>query len=133
MITEIKIDQRGAAKTLSKIRKASTKFFFINHSMISYDILITVIDAELSGKELTLKSLFNSLPYSIMGIRLHLNKLISDDWIVLEKSKVDARSKLVKPKEKLRIRFLTFATQIDGLLNFEAGEKDAYSPRSWEA
>jgi hypothetical protein len=117
MITEIKIDQSRTAKSLSKIRAASTKFFFINHSMISYDILIAVIDAELSGKELTLKSLFNSLPYSIMGIRLHLNKLISDDWIVLEKSKVDARSKLVKPKEKLRIRFLSLATQIDGLLN----------------
>ena len=124
MLEKKVIDQTGTARSLSKIRTASTQFFFINHSMISYDILIAVIDAELSGKELTLKSLFSSLPYSIMGIRLHLNKLISDDWIILEKSKMDARSKLVKPREKLRTRFLSLATQIDGLINVTTKEVD---------
>ncbi len=73
----------------------------IGNSFIPYDILLMVLKASLSGEDLTVKALFASLPYSLMGTRSHFNKLIKENWIELHNGDADSRIKRVKPSEKL--------------------------------
>jgi DNA-binding MarR family transcriptional regulator len=92
--------------------------------MISYDILIIVINAELEEKQLPVKSLLVELPYSVMGIRLHLKKLIKDKWLALEKNESDRRFKNVKPTDKLRSKFFLFTKHIEEYINTDFSKKN---------
>ena len=108
---EIK-QQQSVVATLAFIRKSSAAHLPIGHSFIPYDILITVVDGCTNDKELTVKALFASLPYSDMGLRYHFKKLIDTGWIELHATNGDARVKQVKPTEKLSKQFDLLATGI---------------------
>lgn len=108
---EIK-QQQLVVTTLAFIRKSSATHLPIGHSFIPYDILITVVDSFTSDKELTVKALFASLPYSDMGLRYHFKKLIDSGWIELHATNGDARVKQVKPTAKLSKQFDLFADNI---------------------
>ncbi len=60
--------------------------------------------AHMKSEELSVKALFNSLPYSDMGIRHHLRQLKMDAWLEIHPSMVDKRRKMVVPSEKLLTR-----------------------------
>lgn len=89
------------ARILIEIRQISSELLPIGHSFIPFDILITAIRGNDDGKELTVKALFASLPYSDMGIRYHFNQLLKQGWITLHNGDIDSRIKRVSPSEKL--------------------------------
>lgn len=60
--------------------------------------------AHMKPEELSVKALFNSLPYSDMGIRYHFRQLIVDAWLEIHPSTSDKRRRLVVPTEKLLAR-----------------------------
>ena len=64
-----------------------------------------MVESFTSGKELTVKALFATLPYSDMGQRYHFRKLVENGWIELHAIDGDARVKQVKPTEKLKNHF----------------------------
>lgn len=88
----------------------------IGHSFIPFDILLAVIRANTEGKDLTVKSLFTSLPYSDMGIRYHFRILIKNGWLELHNGDIDTRIRRVKPTEKLIKRFALLAQQLKAFL-----------------
>ena len=91
--------------SLALIRKETATHLPIGHSFIPYDILITVVINFTNDKELTVKALFATLPYSDSGLRYHFQKLVDTGWIELHAVNGDARVKQVKPTEKLSNQF----------------------------
>ena len=91
------------AKLISA-RDVCLKLLPIGQSFIAYDILLLVIHSHTSKQNLTLKNLFASIPYSVMGARHHLRRLTGDGWIELVADNKDNRVKICIPTEKLCIR-----------------------------
>ena len=111
--------QQNVVAILALIRKQCATHLPIGHSFIPYDILVTVVDSFTSNKELTVKALFATLPYSDMGLRYHFRKLIDKGWIELHVVDGDARAKQVKPTEKLSKQFVSLAQFISPHLHLK--------------
>lgn len=109
--------QQNVVAILALIRKQCATHLPIGHSFIPYDILVVVIDSFTSNKELTVKALFATLPYSDMGLRHHFRRLIDNGWIELHSVNGDARVKQIKPTEKLSKQFLSLAQLVSPHLN----------------
>ena len=120
---DIKQQQSVVAK-LASIRRQSTTYLPIGHSFIPYDILVTVVEHFTINKELTVKALFASLPYSDMGLRYHFRKLVQSGWIELHVIDGDARVKQIKPTEKLTKHFEMLSQSIAPLLSIESFQHD---------
>jgi hypothetical protein len=120
---EIK-QQHSVVSTLALIRKQSAAHLPIGHSFIPYDILVTVVDSFTSDKELTVKALFATLPYSDMGLRYHFRKLVDGGWIELHAVNDDARVKQVKPTDKLSKHFELLSNSLSPLLNISSFQHD---------
>ena len=120
---EIK-QQHSVVATLALIRKQSAAHLPIGHSFIPYDILVTVVDSFTSEKELTVKALFATLPYSDMGLRYHFRKLVDTGWIELHAVNGDARVKQVKPTDKLSKHFELLSNSLTPLLNISSFQHD---------
>ena len=120
---EIK-QQHSVVATLALIRKQSAAHLPIGHSFIPYDILVTVVDSFTSDKELTVKALFATLPYSDMGLRYHFRKLVDGGWIELHAVNGDARVKQVKPTDKLSKHFELLSKSLTPLLNISSFQHD---------
>ena len=106
------------------IRKQSAAHLPIGHSFIPYDILVTALDSFTSGKGLTVKALFATLPYSDMGLRYHFRKLVGSGWIELHAVNGDARVKQVKPTDKLLKHFELLSNSLTPLLNIPSFQHD---------
>lgn len=120
---EIK-QQQSVIATLALIRKQTAAHLPIGHSFIPYDILVTVVDSFTSDKELTVKALFATLPYSDMGLRYHFRKLVETGWIELHAVNGDARVKQVKPTDKLSKHFELLSHSIISSLNIPSFQHD---------
>lgn len=120
---EIK-QQHFVVAALALIRKQSAAHLPIGHSFIPYDILVTVVDSFTSDKELTVKALFATLPYSDMGLRYHFRKLVDTGWIELHAVNGDARVKQVKPTDKLSKHFELLSNSLTPLLNIPSFQHD---------
>ena len=116
--------QHSVVATLALIRKQSAVHLPIGHSFIPYDILVTVVDSFTSDKELTVKALFATLPYSDMGLRYHFRKLVDGGWIELHAVNGDARVKQVKPTEKLSKHFELLSNSLTPILKIESFQHD---------
>jgi hypothetical protein len=97
--------QQFVVAMLTLVRKQSAAHLPIGHSFIPYDILVTVMDSFSNDRELTVKALFATLPYSDMGLRYHFRKLVDSGWIELHAVSGDARVKQIKPTDKLSKQF----------------------------
>lgn len=109
--------QQNVVATLALIRKHSAAHLPIGHSFIPFDILITVVESFTNQKELTVKALFATLPYSDMGLRYHFRKLVETGWIELHAVSGDARVKQIKPTEKLSKNFGLLSAEISKIVN----------------
>lgn len=102
------------------LRKASQGHLPCESSFIPFDILMLVALAHMKPEELSVKALFNSLPYSDMGIRYHLRQLVTDTWLEIHPSTSDKRRKLVIPSEKLLARLSVVEQAFFELIGHEA-------------
>ena len=95
-------------------------------SLIAYKLLINLYLYKQQGEELTVKSLFASIPFSDMGIRYHLRRLLRDGWIELQPSIRDKRTKVCVPTAKfdaIWLQVLQWVTKLEfywiAAFNFE--------------
>ena len=95
-------DLRYTAELLLHSRTLSAEHLPIGHSFIPYDLLLQVCFHDISAPEeqLNIKSLFASLPYSDMGMRYHLRRLIDNGWINIDSNDSDPRMRRVTPTAK---------------------------------
>lgn len=101
---------------VQKIREAAGNVLPIGHSFIPFDIVIATYCGDIDGSDLTVKSLFASLPYSTMGIRYHFKKLLADGWIELHNGDKDTRVKRVRVTNKLLVQLQLFDREIEKYL-----------------
>ena len=85
-------------KLVKKIRCASEKHLPLNNSLIPLDLLIQIALSDIVDEELSIKSLFSSIPHSEMGIRYHLRRLLEDGWVEIHTKRHDRRTKFVTSK-----------------------------------
>ena len=95
-------NKKSVAEFLKISRTISAEHLPIGHSFIPFDLLLHVYlhhtDAE--NDPLTMKALLASLPYSDMGVRYHLRRLIDRDWISIGKNPHDLRISSVTATRK---------------------------------
>jgi hypothetical protein len=118
-----KSEQLHLLRSLSTIRAGCIEYLNISHSLIPYDIIAEVLQSELEGKELSVKQLFSKLPYSDMGIRYHIRKLTTEDWIETNPTKKDHRVKTIHSKEKLRVQFELLRESLVSVLSLDLSPK----------
>ena len=94
-------------------------------SIIAYELMLKLYFSHLQNKPITIKALFSSIPYSDMGIRYHLNKLVENGWIQLEFSEVDRRTKICMPTEKLIFAWDGVIGQISAWLEVQIVEDNS--------
>jgi hypothetical protein len=92
---------RDSLKIAADIRTISGELLPLDNSFIPFDLLLKIGLAHLNNDDLTLKSLFASLPHSEMGIRYHFRRLLANGWIEVHTAPSDRRFKLVVPTSKL--------------------------------
>ena len=82
------------------IRSWGKKNLPFYESVIANDLIIFLAIEFVSGKPLTVKRLFASLPYSYTAVRQHYKKLFKDGWVIHISDEKDKRIKYVKPSER---------------------------------
>lgn len=102
-----------AIELLYQIPIKARKHLNLDASIIPYCIILTIMRATAKGESLSIKSLFLELPYSVMGVRYHFNRLVDCGWIELIDSDFDKRLKMVCPSEKLVKRIQSFMNDLN--------------------
>ncbi|MBU3721116.1 MAG: MarR family transcriptional regulator [Burkholderiaceae bacterium] len=109
------------AELLIQLRRSVLHNFPIGNSSIAFDMALVLFSNFARGREpMNIKALFGNLPYSDMGMRYHLNALIRDGWVVIDKSVKDSRNRRVRPTEKLLGRFDSVVHEMRQLLGTES-------------
>jgi DNA-binding MarR family transcriptional regulator len=101
---------------LLRIKEVLVEHLPVGVSFISLDILLTVYHQWIGSREegCQMKHLFNSLPYSEMGIRIQLRRLVERGWLSLQPGKSDRRKKYVLITPKTFERFKLLDAQLFG-------------------
>jgi DNA-binding MarR family transcriptional regulator len=117
--------QKTVAELLHLARKVSAQHLPIGHSFIPFDLLLQVYlhEVNASSRQLNIKALFAALPYSEMGMRYHLRRLIESDWLVVGKCSNDPRVRLVSATDKTRARFNRVTERLGLFLRHQPREK----------
>lgn len=105
--------QAQLAQSMAHLIAQATQHLPIGYSFIPFNLLVEVLRAEHENSNITVKVLFANLPYSVMGIRYHYNRLIDDGFIALVSSLLDARVKYVRPTDKLKLQFEALTSTMD--------------------
>lgn len=109
--------QLAVADLLIQVRRSALYNLPVGHSSIPFDLLLMLFANYARGAEpLSLKLLFGSLPYSEMGMRYHLNALIREGWVQVEKGVRDNRLRLIRPTTQLLDRFNHLVRDVSHLL-----------------
>jgi DNA-binding MarR family transcriptional regulator len=83
-------------------------------SMVAYDLLLNLYLHHSRGDQVTIKALFASIPYSDMGIRYHMRKLIDDGWLELRPAADDRRTRLCIPTAQFEQAWDLIMQQLSG-------------------
>lgn len=109
--------ERSALSLATGVRKISGELLPLENSFIPFDLLFRIGLEYEYDNQLSLKSLFSSLPHSEMGMRYHFRRLLENGWIQVHPSPSDRRSKLVTPTNKLLDRLALLDTEFKNLIN----------------
>ncbi len=93
-------DTLDALCKVHRIRKWGKDNLPFYESVIANDLVIFLGIEFFSGRSLTVKRLFTSLPYSYTAIRQHYKKLFEDGWVTHSSDPKDLRIKYIHPSQK---------------------------------
>jgi DNA-binding MarR family transcriptional regulator len=105
------------AELLQQTSDISTTHLPLGGSLIAFKLLLNLYMSQQRGEEPSVKSLFASIPYSDMGIRYHLRKLMDDGWMELKPSATDKRTKVCVPTAKFDAVWALVIAQITEQIN----------------
>lgn len=86
---------------LMQLRDVLDKNLYKGHALITYDLILEILQAHLKGKSLTIKELCAGSIRSTLNTRKHLNFLQKDGWIEFSNGIHDKRLRLVTATPKL--------------------------------
>ena len=82
-------------------RKILSLALYSGQTLATYDLILTILNAYLEEKPLTIKELCAGTSKSTLNTRKHINYLLDDGWIELSHGVKDKRLRLIKPTSKL--------------------------------
>lgn len=118
--------QQELAELLKKANGLTAAHLPLGGSLVAYELLLNLYLHHARGEQVTIKTLFAGIPYSDMGIRYHLRKLIADGWLELKPADHDKRTRLCVPTEQ----FKTAWSDVMQELEFSFIAQFAYAARN---
>jgi DNA-binding MarR family transcriptional regulator len=106
-------------ESIHKLRSWCAKNLPIDNSFIAYDLLLQLSIHDYSKRDLSVKQLYASIPYSYTAIRIHYQRFFNDGWIENYSSKNDGRIKYIRPTKKLLEVINLYAKTAEELLIIE--------------
>jgi DNA-binding MarR family transcriptional regulator len=97
-----KVEYKENLKKLIKVKRYLDESLYNGHSLVTYDLLLRILESNLQDKPTTIKEVCTQSTQSMLNTRKHLNYLISHGWVELEKDAFDKRQRLLKPTDKLK-------------------------------
>lgn len=89
-------------RRIVKAKKYLDDSLYSGHSLVTYDLLLRILESNLRNKPTTIKEVCTQSTQSMLNTRKHLNHLIKHDWVALERDTKDRRQRLLKPTDKLK-------------------------------
>ena len=89
-------------KKLIKVKKYLDESLYDGHSLVTYDLLLRILESHLHNKPTTIKEVCTQSTQSMLNTRKHLDYLIKHGWVMLAKDTKDRRQKLLQPSPKLK-------------------------------
>jgi len=86
---------------LIELRGILDKYLYAGHALITYDLILDILQAHLQGRSLTIKELCAGSIRSTLNTRKHINRLSDEGWIELTNGIHDKRLRLVNATSKL--------------------------------
>lgn len=84
----------------------------INNSIIPLSIILKTMRYHLESNELSLKKLYSEVKSSELGTRIHISKLIKNNWISINTCSKDSRVKIIKPTAKMLDTFNALSNEL---------------------
>jgi DNA-binding MarR family transcriptional regulator len=97
-----RVEYKENLKKLIKIKKYLDESLYDGHSLVTYDLLLRILESNLQDKPTNIKEVCTQSTQSMLNSRKHLNFLIRHGWVELEKDALDKRQRLLKPTDKLK-------------------------------
>lgn len=88
---------------LKKLRSLLDTLLYPNHSVVTYDLILDILQAFYMGKELTIKDLSTGSVRSALNVRQHPDQLEKDGWIIFSNGVHDKRLRFIKATPKLTL------------------------------
>jgi DNA-binding MarR family transcriptional regulator len=104
------------AELLKSASSIYTTHLPLEGSLVAYELLLSLYSNHVKRQQATIKELFAGIPYSDMGIRYHLTKLVDNGWVELQASTKDRRTKTCVPTVKLIEAWETVVSKIQDSL-----------------
>lgn len=106
-------NHNDAIEHLLAVRQVLRMHFPFCKSMISLDIVLVILNANLKSEDIIVKALFASMGFSRTGIRYHFDALVNDGWVDIHQSTSDRRLKYCKPSKQLEDMFELAVMNLD--------------------
>lgn len=89
-------------KKIITVKKYLDESLYNGHSLVTYDLLLRILESSLKNKPTTIKEVCTQSTQSMLNTRKHLNHLIAGGWVELAQDTKDKRQRLLKPTDKLK-------------------------------
>lgn len=70
-------------------------------SLLAIDILVHTTDSTLRKRPMSMKDLFCAIPFSEVGIRKQIKRLVKEGWMRIDLSNADKRVRILVAEDKL--------------------------------
>jgi DNA-binding MarR family transcriptional regulator len=97
-----KVEYVENLKKIIAIKKYLDQSLYNGHSLVTYDLLLRILESSLNNKRATIKEVCTQSTQSMLNSRKHLNYLISSGWVELVQDTYDKRQRLLKPTDKIK-------------------------------
>ena len=97
-----KVEYVENLKKIIKVKKYLDQSLYNGHSLVTYDLLLRILESNLKQRPTTIKEVCTQSTQSMLNTRKHLNHLIMDGWVELAQDTQDKRQRLLKPTDKLK-------------------------------
>jgi DNA-binding MarR family transcriptional regulator len=97
-----KVEYIENLKKIITVKKYLDESLYNGHSLVTYDLLLRILESNLEDKPTTIKEVCTRSTQSMLNTRKHLNYLIEHGFVALEQDTKDKRQRLLKPTEKLK-------------------------------
>ena len=89
-------------RKIVSVKKYLDQSLYNGHSLVTYDLLLRILESNLKNKPTTIKEVCTQSTQSMLNTRKHLDHLIKHGWVELEQDTKDKRQRLLKPTDKLK-------------------------------